>query len=296
MIAEMVRCMQRKDTVAYSKLLPHRLDLQQWLPELNAHASRFRSKSRYLSRDDAKENFGDALKWGMAEGLHWRTSIFMRFLLEEAPDGMRLRRDESNLSVYHGYVFLRDQKTGSIYGLSIGNILSAGGKWYLGEVTAVLESKTMEDFGLALKDQKRLVRMQKGAVVEDEDDPEGDAFLEIADRKYYKGYFDEETPVELYVRYLKGRCGAPVCKYQALFRIEEEKWAKMDVEKTPDSVWIFSNARSEMQLAIEGLEFAGFWSANNEKTEYYTRFKEQPISPSYIQTLDALFDKLSKAQ
>lgn len=297
LIGAMVRCLQAKDTLAYSKLLPRKDILRQWLPELNAHASRFRDKPTYLSRDEARDNFGDALKWGMAEGLHWRSSIFLRFRLDEAPDGMRLRRDESNLSVFHGYIFMRDQKTGKIFGISVGNILLADGKWYAGEITAVLESKTIEDFSVALKDQKRLVKMQTGTVVEDPDGDGGDdAFLEVVERKYYRGYFDEETPIELYVRYMKGSCPEPVCSYQALFRVEEEKWVRMDVAKTPEGTWIFSDARSEMQLSLEGQEFNGFWSANNEKTEYDTRFKEQPISPANIQKLEDIMTKLMAAQ
>ncbi len=302
LIATIVSKLNQKDTLGYTKLFPKRDSLNIWRPQLLSHASPFHQPPHYLSREEAEMNFADIMYRGRGEGIHWRTIVLLRYEIEESKNGVRLSRDEMPFSDFQGYVFVRDQKTGKIFTLSIANIIIAGGKWYGGEIISVLPASTKEAFLTALEEEKKLLKMQadgtappRDSSFADDEDDDLKPSHEIVDRKLYKGWFDEETSVELYIRYLKGNCAEPACSWEALFKFGDDDWVAMQVSKTDAGNWLFTEAGGSMELELTAQTFTGTWAADKNGTEYEARMKEAPVSPTKIQELDEMLLKISGA-
>lgn len=114
---------------------------------------------------------------------------------------------------------------------------------------------------------------------------------EVVDRKYYKGKFDDEIPVELYVRYMKD-VGSKVTKYwDALYKFGDmSEYVKMDVSKNEESKWLFEEPIASMELELNGKIYTGSWTNGENQTGYDAELSQKEISQKKIMELDKILE------
>lgn len=289
LINDLVEILQYRDTIGYTKLFPKDDSFHRWQPLLMAHASRYQAPPHYLNREEAALNFVDIIKRGRAEEIHWKTIVLMRYELEEASDGIKLGRDSLPFSVFQGYIFIRDQKTGKVYTLSMANMIVARGKWYCGEIVSVLQASTKEEFLKKLKEEKELLKkMASGEPLSKDSTGTDEEEKEIVERKFYKGWFDDDVEVQFYVQHIKGDCPEPACTYEALFKFGDDEWVKMSGTKDTTGKWTFTEEAATMELTLDSEIYTGIWSAGPTQSEYEASMKESPLSPSKAKEYDEM--------
>lgn len=113
---------------------------------------------------------------------------------------------------------------------------------------------------------------------------------EVVDRKYYKGKFDDEIPVELYVRYMKDAKGK-VNNWDALYKFGDmSKYSKLEVTKDNEGKWIFEDIMANMELELEGRAYSGSWTNSENQTGYDVEMTQREISQQKIFELDKILE------
>ncbi len=114
---------------------------------------------------------------------------------------------------------------------------------------------------------------------------------EVVDRKYYKGKFDDEIPVELYVRYMKD-VGSKVTKYwDALYKFGDmSEYVKLDVSKNEEAKWLFEEPIASMELELNGKIYTGAWTNGENQTGYDAELSQKEISQKKIMELDKILE------
>ncbi len=114
---------------------------------------------------------------------------------------------------------------------------------------------------------------------------------EVVARKYYKGKFDEEIPVELYVRYMRDAKGKVTNYWDALYKFGDmEEYVKLDVSKTPEDKWLFEEPVASMELDLNGKVYTGSWTNGQNQTGYDAELTEKEISQKKISELDQILE------
>ena len=114
---------------------------------------------------------------------------------------------------------------------------------------------------------------------------------EILDRKFYRGKFDNEISVQLYVRHIKGGCPEIICAWDALFKFgDQDEFVPMEVSRTPDGKWLFTEELVGMELVLNGEQYSGSYDSSSDKTEYEVKFSEATISNKRLEAMDAQLD------
>ena len=111
---------------------------------------------------------------------------------------------------------------------------------------------------------------------------------EIVERKFYRGWFDDDVPVQFYVQHIKGDCAEPACTYEALFKFGDDEWVKMSGAKDTAGTWIFTEEAATMELTLDSEIYTGIWSAGPTQSEYEASMKESPLSPSKAKEYDEI--------
>lgn len=253
---------------------------------------------------DIIAGFNNTLIKGKDSGIHWSDLIMARYELEK----MLLPRELIGLSQLmpirlQGYIFVEDQLTRRRYIISVKDIYTIKGKWYGGRVTNVLEADNIDEFldkyAVEKKmDKEKLLGLmygnsdniempapdsnkaitQKMADSDNEEEEEKKVTKDIVERKLYKGMFDNETAVELYIRGMKGDCKETTCSWQAMYRFQDmDEYIKLVVTKAPDGTWIFMEDPEVgvMELKLQGDKLKGTWTSLKDKTEYEVDLTEK---------------------
>lgn len=116
---------------------------------------------------------------------------------------------------------------------------------------------------------------------------------EVVERKYYEGKFDDEIPVELYVRYMKNVASNTVMYWDALYKFGDQKnYIKLDVTKTGDK-WEFDDDPpvGSMELYLKNRIYTGSWVNNESQSGYDVVLKEAPIAPHKLEKLDKILEE-----
>ncbi len=144
-----------------------------------------------------------------------------------------------------------------------------------------------------LKDS--VARAKKGALLNgaftDEDTQK--VRREVVDRKYYEGKFDDEIPVELFIRYMRDVGTGTVGSYDALYKFGDQvKYVRLDVTKTGEK-WEFDDDPpvGSMELVLKNRIYTGTWTNNESKSGYDAVLKEVPIAPRKLEMLDKILEK-----
>lgn len=312
LIADLFRSLQYNNSERYEDLFPRADSLASWALRLADRRSDFYQKMApagnniFLQnnldsslRRQARDRFISFLKKAKKLRIYWSETIFMRYELEEHhrkgglfPTGIPGNR-------FTGYVFFKDQLTRKVYCFTLLDILQVGEQWYGGGLINIFEAHSKEGYKKALAEERRLQMLlaagdstaiaNAGTEEEEEDSYIFSPLKEIAERKYYRGYFDEEIKVELYVRHFKGPCEGGICEWDALFRFgDEETYVKMDVSKSPGGTWVFTDELGSMELTLKDQVFTGSYVSSSDKTEYDVHFKEAPARPRKLYRLDTI--------
>ena len=114
---------------------------------------------------------------------------------------------------------------------------------------------------------------------------------EVVDRRYYKGKFDDEIPVELYVRYMKDANGKVTKYWDALYKFGDmSEYVKLDVSKTDENKWLFEEPVATMELDLNGKVYSGGWTNGENQTGYDAELTQTSISQTKIIQLDMILE------
>jgi hypothetical protein len=253
---------------------------------------------------EIEKNFDYFLKQGTSAGIHWDRIIFLRYELDKIREGRGLINQKIAPLRFLGYVFVKDQLTRRTYCFTVFDIMQINDQWYGGELANIFEASTKDQFKEKLAAEKKRQRNLERGIREDpkiakhhatteeeEEDDKPSSMKEVIDRKFYRGTFDNEIHVQLYVRYIKGGCPEVVCSWEALFKFgDQDEFVKMDVSRNPDGTWLFSEDLGGMELTLKGEIYTGSYASSSDKTEYAVKFSETPISSKRVMALDEMLE------
>lgn len=236
---------------------------------------------------------------GKKLGIHWDAIVMSRYELE----ALAKTRDEVLEAIaperFVGYVFVEDMLTRKIFTFTLSDIMKMDGRFYGGELNYVFEASSKDEFNAKLKAEK--IRIMKGLpdttmqIVDstEYEDDESNKRKQVADRKLYLGYLDDETPVDLYIRYIKGDCPEGICSWEAIFKFGDNEYVKQEVSKTADGKWVFVEEETGgvLELELKGTTFTGIFSATIDKVDYDAELRERPMTKKKMERLDAIIEK-----
>ncbi|NDC42441.1 MAG: hypothetical protein EBZ77_12985, partial [Chitinophagia bacterium] len=111
---------------------------------------------------------------------------------------------------------------------------------------------------------------------------------EVVDRKFYRGKFDDDILVELYVRYMKDVKGK-VTNWDGLYKFGDmEDYVKLEISRS-DGKWLFEEPVGVMELELLGKTYSGSWT-NGGQTGYDAELTQKEISQRKIELLDKILD------
>lgn len=329
LVNKILTCLQRSDDSGYAALFPKAEDLVKiatdYQPQTEDDARRIvnmiDNRSKLESFDPAYNSlilsdFESIIKKGKDSGLHWNDILLARFELQK----MRLPEDLTGFEKIAtirlgGFVFVKDMLTRRQYMVAITDVLFIGDKWYGGRVMNVLEADSEEEYNRKLAAERKAIQemMARGPEYMDslkraairkkqldmeaapEEEVERKNRTEIVERKLFVGTFDNETPVELYFRSLKGGCPAGICAWEAMYRLGDmDYFIALKVVKSPEGIFSFTeDDEGIMELKLSGQKFNGTWISFKDKTEYEVRLKEkEEVKSKKLFKLDTILESI----
>ncbi|MBS1781598.1 MAG: hypothetical protein JSS78_00880 [Bacteroidetes bacterium] len=315
-VESLVRSLQTKDATLYSDLFPQTDSLINWtLHSTNKQSDLYKQmlylQNNYAAKQDfdsavhkkATDEFLEFVRKGNAEEIHWDRIVFVRYELEKIRQGRDFLSQQISSLRFLGYVFVKDMLNRKTYGFTIFDIMQVNGFWYGGELSNIFESSNKEEFENARSAEKKRAHDEALGIVDsnanapkkysfDDNDARRPKLKEIIERKFYKGKFDNEIPVQLYVRYIKGGCPEIACAWDALFKFgDQDDYVRMEVSRNSEGKWQFSEELGGMELKLDDKIYTGAYASNSDKTEYDVKLTETEISIKKIQALDEQLDK-----
>jgi hypothetical protein len=251
---------------------------------------------------DFTRDFDYVIKKGIDSGIHWREIILAGYELHKTALTRKLIGLDKIMELrFHGFIFVEDMLTRRRYCIAVKDIECMKGKWYGGHLINILEAKTIDEYEekLALERKKMLhpelfviVKDTSGTAVADEDeksflsmseyeddeDKDKKPRKEVAERIYYTGMFDNEIPVEMYIRGLKGNCPEISCYWEGMYKFRDhDEFIKLIIERSPEGKWIMTEDPDvgSMELELIDGKFTGVWISLKDKTEYEVHFEEK---------------------
>lgn len=271
-------------------------------------------------------NFYAVVKKGKDAGIHWNNISLVRYELYKE----RLTRDligyEKVAPVrFRGFVFIRDELTRKKYCFTVSEIQQIQGYWYGGQVLNIFQAATTDEYLAKEQDEEKIQRTMKetgkseaevaamlhidtapkpdSADSDDKDDDDNENQTkanplhglmkkEVVDRKVFKGTFDNEIPIILYIRYLKGNCPSGICAWEAIYKFgDQDDYIKLDVTKT-DGKWLFTEdpPLGSMELTLKDKTYTGTWQSSDEQTGYDVRLTETLLTNKQMVHLDEIME------
>lgn len=253
-----------------------------------------------MIKNQAGELYKAVILRGQKMGLHWNDILLSRYELE----ALAKTRDEALEAIaperFVGYVFVEDMQTRKIYCLTLSEMMKIDGKWYGGELNYIFEADTKDIFNEKLKAER--IRLRKGlpdttgqkadSIAREEEEPSNKR-KQIADRKLYTGTLDEDIPINLYIRSIKGDCPDAVCSWEAIIKIADEEYMRYEVSKDAKGMWTFIEEETGgvMEVELKGNKFIGSFSATNDKIDYDSELKEKTMTKKKLESLDAIIER-----
>jgi len=115
----------------------------------------------------------------------------------------------------------------------------------------------------------------------------------VVDRKYYEGKFDDEIPVELYVRYMRDPLHKQATFFDALYKFGDQKdYIRLEVNKTDDK-WEFDDDPpvGSMELVLKNKIYTGQWTNNETQSGYDVVMKEMLLAPRKMEKLEKILEE-----
>lgn len=314
LISKIIQSLSRKDSFMYASVFVPADSLAQIIvrkapansPAVEQSKMMLSSPEFFVYQDSiiirqCSEWFRNVLDFGVKIGVHWNAIQLSRFELENTYDSqdtiLKYIADEQ----FVGYVTIIDMLTQKHYTFTLSDILKIGKNFYGGSLNLILLAQGKEDFKNKMKVQKTLIA--RGLAIDtsdyvsneeyEEEDDRNYKRKQVEDRKYFGGYLDDETPVRLYIRYIKGGCPEGICSWEALFKYGEYEYIRLDVSKTKDGKWLFTDESYGWALELEESKnsFHGIFSATIDNVDYDASLKERNIPKKKLQKLDAIIER-----
>lgn len=317
LIENLVYTLQNKDSHTYADLFPSIDSMSSWILQKadrnsEVYQKMVNFKENYFARQDfdssvyaeADKGFKDFLKKTKPFDIRWSEVVLVKYELENIRRGRGLLSEKIVPKRFLGYVMIKDMHSRRVFTFTIYDILQVNSFWYGGELVNIFEASSKDEFETKLAEAKKKEMLALAGIVDssstdstkklgalDEADTKNSMLKEVVDRKYYKGKFDNEIPVVLYVRYIKGGCPEEVCSWEALFKFgDEDEYIKMEVTRSEDGKWQFSEDEGGMELVLKDKIFTGTYASNGDQTEYEVKLTEAPISDKKVQMFDEIFE------
>lgn len=299
-INAVVYCLQAKDTVSYYSLFrPNDIPIAGF---------------DELTIKDAVSRFCTVLTKGEDSGIIWSSVSLQRYEMQKQSSGSASAGYDKDVpDVFKGYIFLKDMLTRRTFCIPVSDIQKIGGRYLGGQVLNVLEASNKDEYMVKEARERRyydwlaehpevaarldsLKNAADSAAREVAGDDEEDGTKkrrEVIDRKYYEGKFDNEIPVKLYVRYMKGGGKNKMVSYDGLYKFgDQKKYVKLEIKIKPDGKWSMEDdvPLGAMELTLKGNTYTGNWT-NSDENGYDVVLNLTPIPEKKIEALDKILDQ-----
>lgn len=239
--------------------------------------------------------------------IHWLNILNSRYELEQVGKTRDLALEAVAPDRFVGYLFVKDMLSTKHYVLSLADIMKIDGKWYGGLLNYIFEADSKEEFNEKLKaEKKRIMRGipdtlgQYADSVHKMEAKEESAISQkrkqVADRKLYLGYLDNDIPVDLYIRFIKGDCPEKICSWEAMMKFGDNDFLPQEVTHNPDGKWVFTEDGNGgvLEMELKGSVFEGIFLETNDRIDYDAFLEEVPLSNKKMQKLDAIIEQNMK--
>jgi hypothetical protein len=318
LISRLMGCLANKDPYCYISLWPD-LDTLTKVAMMVSDSNSAEFRDAYMLQENPvrmmhadslfkaslKEAFDTLIAQGEEYGIHWENTVLVRYeLVKQRETRARLYEKIAPMR-FVGYVFFVDVITRRGYGFMAGDILNINGGWWGGRIRDLYEANTRDEWDdaryYARKHRKaaRTDSVKKSVAeqmaTEEQQEINAKAPEVIADRKFYGGMFDNEIPVQLYLRSLKGGCPAGICSWEAIYKFgDQDDYVRLEVTHRDDGKWemveqLPSGTSGAMELELKDKIFTGTWTAADGQTGYDVKLSELEVTPKKIKRLDDIF-------
>lgn len=314
MVAQVIHYLQTKDVISYTRMFPETDSLMYWAMQMTEQGSRqYMILARRLDdplvgmREDSslqvklEQEFDSLIRRGDGMRVNWHALVHMRYELQR----MRKVRDtiyEKLAPVrFDGYFFVMDMLTRKTYGIAVTDIMKIHDSWYGGRLRGIYEAATVDEYHA--RQATEMARIRKGlpgnyGMDEEElavhlaEEDEDDMRQLVVDRKLFAGTFDDEIPVELYIRYLRGGCPEEICSWEGIFRFGDEEFVPVDITRTGDGIWHIEEVAGIgiMELKLDNGRYTGVWISTIDQTGYEVDISDKPVSNRTLRRLDEILD------
>ncbi len=322
LVNRLINCLARKDAYAYINLWPDIDTLTKVaMQHSDSNSKDFReayelqenpvkmmhSDSVFKAR--LKADFDSLIADGEAQGIHWESIVLTRYELVKQRETRAKLYEKMAPVRFVGYLFFADIAGQRTYALQAGDILQISGAWWGGRLRELYEASTRDEWEevryLARKERKLAAdslardttakKKHEAVATESEQDLNIKAPEVIAERKFYTGMFDNEIPVQLYVRSLKGGCPTGICSWEAIYKFgDQDDYIRLEVTRSEDGKWSMLEVppSGSMDLELKGGVFTGAWNSADGQTGYDVKLTEVPASPKKQKRLDEIITAL----
>lgn len=316
LVRRIVASFVRADSMSYAAVFPSADSLVAISLRLAGSETEQYREARALQSDPLRKEQQDSLirrnayvlhnfiyARGLGLGIHWSDVLMNRYELQALPQSTDPGIQAISPERFVGYVFLEDMQTRRFYTIALSDIRKMGGKWYGGEANYIFEARDRDEFHVKLKaDKKRILKgLADSALIThrspsdstDENAEPDDKRKQIVDRKYYSGWLDDDIPIKLYIRYIKGDCPGGVCSYDAMIRFEDESFVMYEASRNKEGKWTFIEESSGgvLELELKGTDFSGSFYASADRVDYDAKLKEKNLTKKKLELLDAIMDE-----
>ena len=316
MVFRLYACLANEDPYCYLSLFPD-LDTLSKIVMKNANpSSKDYGEMAVLQRqpglmffydslynDRLKKSFETMLEQGKKQGIHWPNVVPVRYELLKAGKTRDTLLEKIAPERFTGYFMMQDGLSRKQYIFAVADMFQIQGEWYGGYLGDVFEAESKDEYedlrAAAARERKRQKfapitipdTTQPVAKTEEEEEGEYDKAVQklIVERKLYAGMFDNEIPVQLYIRSLKGSCPEVICKWEAIYKFgDQDDYVLLIVSKLPDEKWGFIEEppAGAMDLTLINGVFTGTWESTDGQTGYEVKLTEIPASAKKIERLD----------
>lgn len=267
--------------------------------------------------------FSTVLAKGEDSGVHWNSIVIQRYeLLKDNLTQNLAGYDKIAPERFKGYLFIRDLLGHQTYCITLAELQKIKGYFLGGQVINILQAATIDEF-MAKEEKERQYyawlathplidtpkqdSAKKALADSTQDDADGKKnFLtsgndddnsrirkEVIDRKFYEGKFDEEIPVQLYVRYMKDQRTGKLFTYDGLYKFGDQKnFVRLDISRSAEGKWTMEDDPpvGTLELVLNNKIYTGTW-ANTEGAGYDVLLKQADIPEKKLEELDNILDK-----
>lgn len=268
---------------------------------------------------------------GVDSGVNWGQVVMQRYELsaESITKKSLVGYERIAPERFQGYMFIRDILGRHTFCISITEIQKIGGYFFGGQVQNILEASSVDEFIRreqderayfawlathpvdedALRDSLRKDSIKNGLIdttvytdtvsrkrhanlsIAAQEDEKTQTRKEVVDRKYYEGTFDEEIPVKVYIRYMKGAKDAMM--YDGLYKFGDQKhYVKLNIIRNADGQWVMDDdaALGSMELELKDKTYTGSWTNIENQTGFDVVLHQKDAAPKVIEQLDRILE------